>query len=123
MKLILPDGRELPAKHVSTARLDAIIELQLQGGSRCSAENLRKNIEASSMFAGAALYFLTLASAGEKVKWADVLAMTPEDLGRVKQEPGDPGYVDPDAEPGTEAGEAPDPTEGADATAPLSPTA
>lgn len=125
MKLILPDGRELPAKFPHTARLDAVIELQLQGGVRCSAENIKTNVKASSAFAAAVIYFLTLLSAGEKVRWVDVLALSQTDLGHPELEPGDPGYGDT-TEPTTDGEEADGvagPTEPAAGTDPPSPPA
>lgn len=117
MKLVLPDGRELPLKNQRTARLDAVIELQLQGGDAVSAANIDANAKAAPAFAIAVLYFLTLWSAGDRVKWTEVMGLSLVDLGQVVPEPGDPGYV----EPGT--GDAVDPTEPTAEDAPSAPPA
>jgi hypothetical protein len=98
VKLILPDGRELPAKNIGTARVDALIELQLQTGLK--SEQLNARMKASEIFVNSVLFFLTLTSAGETVKWSDVMAKSQLDFGKLELEPGDDGYKDPEAAEG-----------------------
>lgn len=92
MKLILPDGRELPAKTLPRARVDHVIDLQLQSG--LGVDRIHANMQASEAFAMAVTHYLTRRAACDEITWKQVISMELHELGEGELEPGDIGYAD-----------------------------
>lgn len=87
MRVVFKDGREYPAKNLRNARLDAIIELQLQSGFKIP--QLNERIKASEIFGGSVLYFLSVWGTDSKVSWKTLMAAEHGDLPAIVPDPGD----------------------------------